>query len=122
MTKTTNYQLSQWAKSDRIMMDDFNADNQKIDAVLAALKVSVGTYTGTGTSAAQQITLGFQPRAVLVMPGKSGSITYCAGIATPDAPHQYENIDTVVVTPTGFTVTGTANHNNYGTYHYIAIR
>ena len=34
MTKTTNYQLNQWAKSDRIMMDDFNADNAKIDAAL----------------------------------------------------------------------------------------
>ena len=35
MTKTTNYQLNQWAKSDRIRMDDFNADNAKIDAALA---------------------------------------------------------------------------------------
>ena len=36
MTKTTNYQLNQWAKSDRVMMDDFNADNAKIDAALKA--------------------------------------------------------------------------------------
>ena len=36
MTKTTNYQLNQWAKSDRVMMDDFNADNTKIDAALKA--------------------------------------------------------------------------------------
>ena len=36
MTKTTNYQLNQWAKSDRILMDDFNADNAKIDAALKA--------------------------------------------------------------------------------------
>ena len=36
MTKTTNYQLNQWAKSDRIMMTDFNADNQKLDAALKA--------------------------------------------------------------------------------------
>ena len=55
MTKTTNYQLNQWAKSDRIMMDDFNADNQKIDAALKAVadggaKLAVGTYTGTGNS------------------------------------------------------------------------
>ena len=34
MKKTTNYQLNQWAKTDRIMMDDFNADNAKIDAAL----------------------------------------------------------------------------------------
>ena len=33
---TTNYQLNQWAKSDRVMMDDFNADNAKIDAALKA--------------------------------------------------------------------------------------
>ena len=36
MTKTTNYQLNQWAKSDRVMMDDFNADNAKLDAALKA--------------------------------------------------------------------------------------
>ena len=35
MTKTTNYQLNQWAKTDRILMDDFNADNAKLDEALA---------------------------------------------------------------------------------------
>ena len=35
MTKTTNYQLNQWEKTDRIMMDDFNADNAKLDETLA---------------------------------------------------------------------------------------
>lgn len=34
--KTTNYQLNQWAKTDRILMDDFNADNQKLDAAIAS--------------------------------------------------------------------------------------
>ena len=34
MTKTANYQLNQWEKSDRIQMEDFNADNTKIDAAL----------------------------------------------------------------------------------------
>ena len=70
MTKTTNYQLNQWEKSDRIMMEDFNADNQKIDAALAAKCEAVcGTYTGDG-AAERIIHLGFQPKAVLVM--KSG--------------------------------------------------
>ena len=36
MNKTANYQLNQWAKSDRVLMDDFNADNAKIDAALKA--------------------------------------------------------------------------------------
>ena len=37
MKKTTNYQLNQWEKSDRIMMEDFNADNAKIDAALGKI-------------------------------------------------------------------------------------
>ena len=36
MEHTTNYQLSQWETTDRILMADFNADNAKIDAALAA--------------------------------------------------------------------------------------
>ena len=36
MQHTQNYQLSLWAKDDRIMMEDFNADNEKIDAALKA--------------------------------------------------------------------------------------
>ena len=62
MTKTTNYQLNQWAKSDRVMMDDFNADNAKIDAALKAnadaiaetaaacgnCRIVYGSYVGNG--------------------------------------------------------------------------
>ena len=74
MTKTTNYQLNQWAKSDRIMMDDFNADNQKIDAAIKAvadgqLKLAMGTYTGDGThgqSNPNTLTFDFAPKAVLI--------------------------------------------------------
>ena len=36
MEQTSNYQLNQWDKTDRIQMEDFNADNAKIDAALAA--------------------------------------------------------------------------------------
>ena len=38
MKQTQNYQLSQWEKTDRIEMEDFNEDNRKIDAALAAEK------------------------------------------------------------------------------------
>ena len=34
MNHTTNYQLNQWEKPDRIMMSDFNSDNSKIDTAL----------------------------------------------------------------------------------------
>ena len=34
MNKTQNYKLNQWEKSDRVLMEDFNADNAKIDAAI----------------------------------------------------------------------------------------
>ena len=54
MTKTTNYQLNQWAKPDRVMMDDFNADNAKIDAIAETAaacgncRIVYGSYVGNG--------------------------------------------------------------------------
>lgn len=38
---TANYQLSQWASTDRILMADFNSDNAKIDTALSALAEAV---------------------------------------------------------------------------------
>ena len=72
MNHTTNYQLNQWAKSDRIRMDDFNADNQKIDAALAACgncKIATGSYTGTGEygkANPSTLTFDFVPKFVLI--------------------------------------------------------
>ncbi|MEA4814323.1 hypothetical protein SDC9_131243 [bioreactor metagenome] len=37
MNTTTNYQLSQWEASDRVMRTDFNDNNAKIDAALKAI-------------------------------------------------------------------------------------
>ena len=34
MKKTEHYQLNQWEASDRIRMEDFNADNQRLEAAL----------------------------------------------------------------------------------------
>ena len=45
MPYTQNYQLNQWKKSDRIMMEDFNSDNAKIDAALAALNAAKAENT-----------------------------------------------------------------------------
>jgi len=57
MTHTQNYNLSQWEKTDRILMENFNSDNAAIDAALAAhaaqlahtgsCSVEVFTYTGS---------------------------------------------------------------------------
>ena len=37
MLKTQTYQLNQWEKSDRIMMEDFNRDNVKLETALNAI-------------------------------------------------------------------------------------
>ena len=83
MTKTTNYQLNQWVKSDRIMMDDFNADNTKIDAALKAnadtaaaasaavalcgnCKIYCTSFVGTGTAAAPTMTFPHKPLIIFV--------------------------------------------------------
>lgn len=54
--QTSNYNLSQWVKTDKVLMDDFNEDNSKIDAALTkkadqsaldSLKKTVDTLSGT---------------------------------------------------------------------------
>ena len=67
MTHTTNFNLSQWAKSDRIQMADFNADNAKIDAALAALnsRFYLTTYTGDGAST-RTFTFPHKPMAIFI--------------------------------------------------------
>ena len=55
---TTNYRLCQWERSDKVLMDDFNADNAKIDAALAgkaegsALEALAGTVAGKADASA----------------------------------------------------------------------
>ena len=47
-------------------MDDFNADNAKIDAALAGkTELFTGSYTGDGT-ATRVIHLGFTPKAIVL--------------------------------------------------------
>lgn len=43
MTHTENFKLSQWQKSDRIMMSDFNSDNQKLDTALKTIANALET-------------------------------------------------------------------------------
>ena len=91
MEHTQNYNLPQWVKSDRIMMDDFNAAMSSIESGLTAAQSTasaaqttanaagakanvaytpsnkpyvVGTYTGNGGT--QSIHLGFRPSFLIV--------------------------------------------------------
>lgn len=86
MNKTANFQLTQWEKTDRIMMEDFNRDNAAIDAALksnadkaAALQtalagagncsIEIKSYTGNGNygqNNPSRITFSKKPKFVLL--------------------------------------------------------
>ena len=38
MKYTEHYQLKQWYAADRVLREDFNRDNEKIDAAITALR------------------------------------------------------------------------------------
>ena len=67
MTHTTNFNLSQWAKSDRIQRADFNADNAKLDAALAVRSCQLYTTTYTGNGVSVSLNFPHQPVAVFVI-------------------------------------------------------
>ena len=88
MTKTTNYQLPEWEKTDRIQMKDFNDMTATLDAALKAnadaaaaasaavalcgnCRIVTGTYTGSGTynsSGARTLSFSGKPLAVFILP------------------------------------------------------
>ena len=110
-TYTENFGLHQWVPEDDFLRTDFNTDFQKIDAAIkgvetgadtalalkadagttqtalaAKAEIAVGAYTGDGTES-RTITLGFQPKALLLFRRKadSGNDRYTL-LVYPDAP------------------------------------
>lgn len=64
MKQTSHFQLNQYEASDRILHGDFNSDNQKIDAALAA--AGTGTY---GQNNPCSLTFDFKPLLVFLDTG-----------------------------------------------------
>ena len=100
MTKTTNYQLPKWEKTDRIQMKDFNDMTATLDAALAGMpKLALGTYTGTGEkgqSAPTSLTLSVPPKFLAVFPINGLYRLLCArgmeGSNTSPNGHSYGNV------------------------------
>lgn len=153
---TSNYNLCQWAPSDPVVRVDFNEDNAKIDAALASIAKTAntantaaqsayspnqkpfafGTYVGNGT-AAQTISVGFKPSAVLVMPADAlmspvvgtGYHGTAAALATTQRNAILEGQPVLFLVTTGFVVYCTQQGNyrietntSGKTYLYIAFR
>ena len=50
---TEKYQLNQWSLDDPVQMEEFNADNRRVEQALTELennqlRIAMGSYTGTG--------------------------------------------------------------------------
>ena len=132
MNYTENYQLNQWEQSDRILMEDFNSDNQKIEAALEELETTktrlvYGTYTGDG-QATRVVNLGFTPLWILSFysNGQTGyqGLSY-GGLAFQDRPVQHgtgtslEIVDGGIRVGYDFPTSLNTNVNGY-VYCYIA--
>lgn len=96
MTQTEQFQLNQWEKSDRIMMEDFNADNAKLEVALAKqaeaqsqmaqalagcgnCKIVYGSYTGNGKyGSGNKNTLSFNHKPLLVLVQAKNYVTNTA--------------------------------------------
>ena len=108
---TPNYQLSQWERDDRILMEDFNADNAKIDAAIKAeaevraaethalaqsrnCQFFYATYVGTGTfgeSAPNRLVFPHKPIFVLVEGDRAQNFSAVWG--SPYAPEPHSSAD-----------------------------
>lgn len=137
--QTGNYQLNQWGKSDRIMMEEFNSDNAKIDAALKQTADAVAlcgncqlattSYVGTGSAgAANARTLTFEkaPLAVLIF-GKEigfaapGSDVKSVKITTVDTnTTTWSNDNKTVTWYNGDLATSMLNSKDY-TYHVVIL-
>lgn len=69
---TPNFSLNQWEADDPVLREDFNADNQKLEAALTQLGnccIAAGSYVGTGGYRAQSpchISTDFKPMVLFL--------------------------------------------------------
>ncbi len=83
--QTPNYRLSQWERTDKVLMEDFNTDNAKIDAALKEHSAQIALKgccefifyyrTGTGSygeSEPCELRVAKQPQFVIILDSKTG--------------------------------------------------
>lgn len=138
MNQTSNFGLSQWEKDDRIQMEDFNADNAKIEAALTTLSgtVAIGVLEGYDGSTDISVNLGRQPAMVMignrvgwsnVIGGSSGTYAPAHTVAMPGYPgyrssmiNIYADAVALEVTDTGFKLHAGFS-SDYAPYYYLAL-
>lgn len=87
MRKTEHYQLNLWDAEDAILREDFNADNEKIEAALAEIaaggvKVANGHYIGDNATAVH-LNVGFNPKLLIICgPDPDYRMVYLEGMTS----------------------------------------
>ena len=128
MTKTTNYQLPKWEKTDRIQMKDFNDAMDNLEAALSERRFTWGIYAGDGTDG-RELELGFEGIFALIFSQTGEFIEHC--FVTPGGALYRSDHSGSMSTHTGVGFTGTKLHlwandpycNRSGkNYFYIAFR
>ena len=150
MTKTTNYQLPKWEKTDRIQMKDFNDMTATLDAALKAnadaiaehgvkltqlgnCEIVCGSYIGDGQYGVNHpniLTFEHKPLILAMLPGQEADNASFNFLAVHGAPF-------VNAYPTNYTATtiiwgeksvswyAPDNYKQYNhsgiTYHYVAL-
>lgn len=68
--QTENYGLNQWVAEDRILREEFNQDNLKIETAFETIKMVSACVTGSysGTNSSVTVQLGFQPSFLVIVP------------------------------------------------------
>ena len=136
--QTANFGLNQWAATDKVLREEFNADNAKIDAAILAAQKSpccvTGSYAGGTGSSKTTVNLGFRPSFLVIIRGAEpiDSAAAMAVIGNSSCRLSIKlmssnTLDTAVsITNTGFTVSGSST-DRYGmnytgtTYYYTAF-
>lgn len=139
MNQTPNFQLNLWDKTDRIMMEDFNADNAKIEAALEAVSSpshAVGILSDYDGSKDVTVNLGRQPQMVIVgnkngftniITGQSSFAHAGHAVAMPGMPGLKTNYSHGTTGETALEVTATgfklyAGLSSYmKPYYYLAL-
>ena len=125
MGQTSNYGLKQWESWEQVKRGEVNGVVSGVDTALAGLEADkaelvTGSYTGDGAGT-QAVSLGFRPRAVLV-------VSY-SGLNTDVLDHMLVQLafdglpaEQVTITDSGFTVCFRMNDTSWGAYHYLAVK
>ena len=135
--KTEHYGLHAWEVGDDFLREEFNENFAKLDG--EAARVVFGSYVGAYESAKQtvsRIELGFQPKAVFVIPSNgrlNATYGYYGGLALPSKPVAVGSHEVAAIVAAGFRVSHTvANYTNYSEYltanengkiyYYLAVK